>query len=321
MTKSLVLSFPYPVPAGTRVPQWTLINVTVRNHVIYNMIRIVSTTYFSSRTTGTSRSLRPSVVGIRLSALRWPISRTHMVFSDSPEILPGTLIGQPRSSNTTATGGATAVQTSSLSRIAATSPTSSPELSQSGSSSHVGAISGAIVGGVAAIFITAGAIIFCLRRYHPTVLSGGVSQPPIMAQQLRSQEAAFPSASPFASTSVYPSTSASPPIPASSPESPVNSLRGYVRGIRAFVMAVCVFMLRSLFLDTLRTRAIRPRSLGTESLCLCQTSPAPSHLTYCPFTKLEPELVQLPCIQRRRTNIMVPPFDFDCNLLRISFFL
>jgi hypothetical protein len=28
-------SFPYPVPTGTRVPQWALIDVTVRNHVIY----------------------------------------------------------------------------------------------------------------------------------------------------------------------------------------------------------------------------------------------------------------------------------------------
>ena len=62
LTRRSALSFPNPVPAGTRVPQWALIDVTVRSHDIYRPMRVVLTAHFSLRTTGTPTSLRPSAV-------------------------------------------------------------------------------------------------------------------------------------------------------------------------------------------------------------------------------------------------------------------
>jgi hypothetical protein len=56
LTRRLALSFPNPVPAGTRVPKWALIDVTVRSHVIYHPVRIVLTAHLSLRTTGTPTS-------------------------------------------------------------------------------------------------------------------------------------------------------------------------------------------------------------------------------------------------------------------------
>jgi hypothetical protein len=227
-----------------------------------------------------------------------PFFGPPMCFLDTPEIAPGAFIGHPNSSVTTGIGGATVAASSpaptQFSDISATSSsTSSPQPSQSGSSSNAGAIAGGIVGGVAVISIAA-AIIFYLRSRRSTAPSTSMLQPPVEeGQQPLSQGAAFSS------------TSNSQPVSASVPESPVTSMRLYVRTFRPR----CGYaLLNNLLSGTFRTRTIRPRTLGINP----KTMRAWSR-----------------CIQRshKHTDIMVyPPLDFgfgitesSCNLLRSSF--
>ena len=55
-------SFPNPVPDGTGVPQWALLDVTVRYYLLY--IRYELTAHFSLRIAGTPPNRSPLVVGI-----------------------------------------------------------------------------------------------------------------------------------------------------------------------------------------------------------------------------------------------------------------
>jgi hypothetical protein len=58
----MTVRFPNPIPSGTRVPQWALLDVTVRCYVLFdgNVLTVPS----SLRTTGIPISRMPSVVGI-----------------------------------------------------------------------------------------------------------------------------------------------------------------------------------------------------------------------------------------------------------------
>jgi hypothetical protein len=85
-----------------------------------------------------------------------------MIFSESPELLPGMPIAK-------ATG------------------------RTSGGSSNAGAIAGGIVAGALVISITAAIIIFYLRRRHPTASSASTSQAPLEVQQPLTPEVTFPS--------------------------------------------------------------------------------------------------------------------------------
>src|SRR5579863_420472 len=102
LTRRLALSFPNAVPAGTRVPQWALLDVTVRSHVINYPTLIVLTAHLSSRTTGTSTSRWPSAVGIHLSVFLSTF-HPHLRSSDTPEIAPGAQISGPSSTSSTPT--------------------------------------------------------------------------------------------------------------------------------------------------------------------------------------------------------------------------
>ncbi|KAI9447109.1 hypothetical protein BJY52DRAFT_375035 [Lactarius psammicola] len=109
-------TFPNPIPAGTRVPQWALQDAT---HV--NL---------------------------------WNATKA-MTIGDTPEILPGELIGTSASSSISPTPSA------SSSAPASTSPVST----SSGSRPNKGAIAGGVVGGVIIIAATAGlGFIFWRRR-------------------------------------------------------------------------------------------------------------------------------------------------------------
>jgi len=290
LTRRSALSFPNPVPAGTRVPQWALIDVTVRSRVIYHPMRIVLTAHLSLRTTGTPTSLRPSVVGIH-TCLFFDTFHTHLPLLDTPEVLPGALIGD--SSGTGTAAGATATR-SSPAPTGSSSPTSTSPPSQH--SSNVGAIAGGVVGGVAAISIAAAAIFFYLRRQHPkappaSYITDVASQPPMdEVRQPLSQEGAFPPTS-------------------SSPGSP---MRLYVRVFFWSSLQSHLCSCRAFFLGVLRTRTIRPRTLGTKGPPR-RTTPPPIHLTHRTATEPNPETPWLPCRQRshKPTDITVcPPYDF-----------
>ncbi|KAH9955180.1 hypothetical protein BGW80DRAFT_375632 [Lactifluus volemus] len=119
-------SFPVPVPAGIRVPQWALIDITVE---------------------GTWDSTQSYAVG------------------DLPEVLPGALINGTSTSTSSVIPSSTAT-TSTSSSISSSEPTdtatsSSPSPSSSaGSSSNVGAIRGGVAGGLVAVSAAALILFF-----------------------------------------------------------------------------------------------------------------------------------------------------------------
>jgi len=121
-TKTLPPStFPSPVPAGTSVPQWALLDVTFENE--------------------------------------WD-SNKSLAIGDSPEIGPGSLIGNPGSVITIPTG------TFSTSAIFTGVPSTDPSFfsSSGGSSPNMGAIVGGVVAAVAVIAIAVLGFFYLRRR-------------------------------------------------------------------------------------------------------------------------------------------------------------
>jgi len=118
-------SFPNPIPSGTRVPQWALIDVTTENN--------------------------------------WNANKSYAV-GDTPERAAGAILG-PSGATVSASGTriSTTPSASSLSGLswstANPTPTPTPK-----SNSNIGAIVGGVVGGVAVIALAAIAIVFFLRR-------------------------------------------------------------------------------------------------------------------------------------------------------------
>jgi len=123
-------SFPNPVPSGTRVPQWALIDITSGNN--------------------------------------WSSNQSYAV-GDSPEQAPGALLGTSGATVSTsgtrsgATSGTRGGATSSLSSESSSTANPTPPPS-SKSSSNMGVIVGGAVGGVVVISLAAIAIVFFLRR-------------------------------------------------------------------------------------------------------------------------------------------------------------
>jgi len=121
-------TFPNPVPSGTRVPRWALMDDT-----------------------GSTLSL-------------WDAT-TALTVGDSPEVLAGSVIGPGASTATAIPGASTASRASSGS---ATSGVSQPgNSSKSKSSSNTGAIAGGVAGGVVVLAII-GAVLFYFMRKRQT---------------------------------------------------------------------------------------------------------------------------------------------------------
>ena len=188
-TVKMARRFPNAIPSGTRVPQWALLDVTVRCYVFF-LDGNVFTAFQTSNNWNSNQSI--TVGGENFLFFRFfliiNVSHPRPVFIDTPEILPGKLIGTSgatTAATATATGGAAGSHTTS-SRVAGSS-TDVPTPTPKSGSSNVGAIVGGVVGGVAAISIAVAAIFFFMRRERtqapiaatPAV---GVSQPPPMEE-------------------------------------------------------------------------------------------------------------------------------------------
>ncbi len=122
------------------------------------LLQHVLIVHASSRMSGTPTNRWPSVVGFFLSALS--LVASNLRFSDSPEIGPGSLIGDPGSVITTPTG------TSSAATIFTGVASSDPSFfsSSRGSSPNTGAIVGGVVAGVAVIAIAVLGFFYLRRR-------------------------------------------------------------------------------------------------------------------------------------------------------------
>ncbi|KAH9973122.1 hypothetical protein BGW80DRAFT_1560727 [Lactifluus volemus] len=118
----------YPVPGGTRVPNWALIDITVEGN--------------------------------------WNSSKSLTV-GDLPEVLSGEMISGISTSTSSVVPSST-VTTSTSSSISSSEPTdtatSSSPSSSAGSSSNGGAIAGGVAGGVVAVSAAALLLFFFLRR-------------------------------------------------------------------------------------------------------------------------------------------------------------
>jgi hypothetical protein len=178
--------FPNPIPSGTRVPQWALIDITVRCYVFFNDNIFTVPSTGSLREIGTQTSLSQSAVRtFSLSFSHYQCFTPTSCILDTPEQAPGVLLGSS-GATVSATGGATSSlfgETSSA--VNPTSGTSSSSSPASKSSSNTGAIVGGVVGGVAVISLAAIAIFFFRRQRRPEAPAPvapsvfGASQPPM----------------------------------------------------------------------------------------------------------------------------------------------
>ena len=215
--------FPNPIPSGTRVPQWALIDITVRCYAFLN--GTVFTASSSLRTIGTQTSLMQLVVRILSPSFSHYQCLTPMsYFLDSPEQVPGTLLG-PSGAAVSASGTRSSATPSRSGESSSTvKPTPSPTPK---SSSNTGAIVGGVVGGVAVIGLAAIAIGLFLRRRRPQAPS--VTQPVVDVYQPPMDEIQQPLTMDDGYTaSSIPGTIGSSSMPGT-PGTPVVPMRIYVR--------------------------------------------------------------------------------------------
>ncbi|KAH9964232.1 hypothetical protein BC827DRAFT_1266025 [Russula dissimulans] len=139
MTESFS-TFPYPVPAGTRVPAWSLLDITA----------------YANQT--------------------WDSNKAFAV-GDGTELAPGEAISLGSSASTGTTGSRTTPTTANSPYPTSTSPSSdsSPSSSPTSHSSNVGAIAGGAAGGVAAVSIAGLAVFLYLRRRGPRTAYASVA--------------------------------------------------------------------------------------------------------------------------------------------------
>ena len=232
----MVCRFPNPVPSGTRVPQWALLDITVRCYVFFSGNIFTAPSTGRLRTIGTQTSLSQSAVRtLSLSFSHYQCLTPTSCFLDSPEQAPGVLLGP--SGATVSASGTHSGATSSLAgeSSSAVKPTSS---STSKSSSNLGVIVGGAVGGVVVIGLAAVAIGFFLRRRSsgaqapvapPFVGASqpymGTSQPYTGAFQPHMDEIQRP----LTMDDGHTSSSAPGTIGSSIPGTPVTQMRIYVR--------------------------------------------------------------------------------------------
>ncbi|KAH9955175.1 hypothetical protein BGW80DRAFT_375566 [Lactifluus volemus] len=140
-------SFPFPVPAGIRVPHWALIDVTVQ---------------------GT-----------------WDSSQSYAV-GDLPEVPPGAIIDRGAWMSTSSVVPSSTVTASTSSSTSSSQPmvtSTSSSSSSTGGSSKVGAIAGGVAGGLVVVSAAALIIFFFLRRrrsqlgQHTAAVYSGIPQP------------------------------------------------------------------------------------------------------------------------------------------------
>ncbi|KAH9973136.1 hypothetical protein BGW80DRAFT_286870 [Lactifluus volemus] len=141
-------SFPNPVPAGIRVPNWALIDITIE--------------------------------GI------WDPSQSYVV-GDLPEVPPGAMINRGTWMSTSSVVPSSTVTASTFSPTSSTVTSTSSSPSSTGGSSKVGAIAGGVAGGLVAVSAAALIIFFFLWRrrpqlgQHTAAVYGGTPQP-VMGQ-------------------------------------------------------------------------------------------------------------------------------------------
>ena len=165
--------FPNPVPSGIRVPQWALIDVTVRFQLLllYTFITAKKKNC-RKRTNGTPTNHIPSVVSTHLLSLIFfsstvtvPTSTTHPHFSkiDNPELTPDAILGPSTAS---------VAPTSTSSMIPSTTPIAVHN-------SNTGAIVGGVLGGIGGILIVIAAVFFYRQRrpQAPSAVFDGVESP------------------------------------------------------------------------------------------------------------------------------------------------
>jgi len=149
-------SFPYPVPSGTRVPAWALLDITS----------------YPNKT--------------------WDSSKAFAV-GDTPELAPGAAISSSSSTSSGTTSSRTVPNPSATSEnpsspLSSSSSSPSPSPASHSSSSNVGAIAGGAAGGVAAIAIAGFAVFFYRSRRSPkgpsytTAASNSPQQQPFMGK-------------------------------------------------------------------------------------------------------------------------------------------
>ena len=266
--------FPNPVPSGTRVPQWALIDVTVRCYVFFTGNIFTPPSTCSLGTIGTQTShLQLVVRTLSLSLylyLSLVINVSHsrpVLYLDSPEQAPGVLLGPSvataAASRTRSVGTSTFIgEPSSSSTVKPASPVSP---STSKSSSNTGAIVGGVVGGVAVISAAAIAIVFFLRRRNPAspIHIAPGAPPGFGAAQPHMDEIHQPLTINDGHTSSTVSVPGAPGAP----------MRIYVRVSFPITRRASMFAHRIPFLTslTLRTRMIQPRSLGIKKFRKRQT--------------------------------------------------
>ena len=250
--------FPNPVPSGTRVPQWALIDITVRCYVFFNGNIFTAPFTGSLRTIGTQTSLLQSVVRTLLSFSHYQCLTPTSCFLDSPELAAGAMLGP--SGATVSASGTRSGATSSLFSEPSSSvkPTPSPT---SKSSSNTGAIVGGVVGGVAVIGGLAAIAIGLFLRRRSSEAPAPVAPPVVGTYQPPMDEIQQPLTMDDGYTASIPGT-----IGSSMPGTPLAQMRIYVRvscPIYAPHFYVCSSHALSFFL-TLRIRMIHLRSLGTK---------------------------------------------------------
>ena len=247
--------FPNPIPSGTRVPRWALIDITVRCYVFFNGNIFTAPSAGSLGTIGTLISLLQSVVRTFPIFLTINVSPTSC-FLDTPEQVPGVLLGP--SGATVSASGTRSGATSSL--FGGPSSTVGPTpASTSKSNSNTGAIVGGAVGGVVIIALAAIAIGYFMRRRRPEA-PAPVAPPAFGASQPPMDEIQQPLTNEVYAASI-PGT-----IGSSIPGTPGASMRIYVRVSSTITRrtAMCAHRMRFLTLLTLRTRMIHLHSLGTK---------------------------------------------------------
>jgi hypothetical protein len=177
--------FPNPIPLGTRVPYWALIDITVRRYVFFN--DKVFTAPPSLRTFGTQTRLLQSVVRTLSPSFSHYQCLTHTsFFVDFPEPAPGAILGHSTATiPVSSTSSASSLFGESSSTVKPASGASSP-LPNSSSNIDGNVIVGAAVGGGVAISLIILIGIFLRRRRReapisvaPPVIGPGASQPPM----------------------------------------------------------------------------------------------------------------------------------------------
>jgi hypothetical protein len=248
--EQMACRFPNPVPLGTRVPQWALLDITVRCYVFFNGNIFTTPSTGSLRTIGTQTSLLQSAVRtLFLSFSHYQCLTPTACFLDSPEQAAGVILGPSGATVSSSASGTRSGATSSLSGESSSTakPTSSPT---SKSSSNMGIIVGGAVGGVVVIALAAIAIGFFLRQRRSEA-PASVAPPFVGASQPHMDEIQQPLTMDDGYTSSIPGT-----IGSSMPGTPLSPMRIYVRVSCPLAVALlcvlipCGFLPILFFFDT-----------------------------------------------------------------------